>query len=102
MNLRSFFFAACGRRELPAIIGALVFSVIPCSLPAADYPAPIQADYVIHDFRFNSGEVLPELKMHYRALGSPQRDAKGIVTNAVLILHGTTGNGGNFTRPDFA
>jgi homoserine O-acetyltransferase len=68
----------------------------------ADYPQPIESDYVIHNFHFESGEVLPELKIHYRTLGTPRRDDKGIVRNAVLILHGTTGHGSNFLRPEFA
>jgi homoserine O-acetyltransferase len=72
------------------------------SLLAADYPAPASDDFVLRDFRFQSGEQLPELRIHYRSLGRPHRDSKGVVTNAVLILHGTTGNGGNFIRPEFA
>jgi homoserine O-acetyltransferase len=59
-------------------------------------------DYVIRDFHFRSGEVLPELRIHYRAIGKPQRDEKGVVRNAVLVLHGTTGSGSQFMRPDFA
>ena len=69
---------------------------------AADYPAPTQGDYQIANFTFASGEKLPQLRIHYRTLGQPQRDAHGTVRNAVLILHGTTGNGGNFIRPEFA
>ncbi len=69
---------------------------------AADYPAPAAGDFTIRDFRFRSGEVLPELRMHYLTLGTPRRDGKGVVRNAVLILHGTTGNGSNFIRADFA
>lgn len=69
---------------------------------AADYPVPEAGDYVIKDFHFQSGEVLPELRIHYRTLGTPRRNDKDIVTNAVLILHGTTGSGGNFIRPEFA
>jgi homoserine O-acetyltransferase len=72
------------------------------SLWAADYPRPQESDYVIHDFHFQSGEALPELRIHYRTLGTPVRDKDGIVRNAVLILHGTTGNGSNFLRPQFA
>ncbi len=45
---------------------------------------------------------MPELKIHYRTLGKPERDAQGLVTNAVLILHGTTGSGAQFIRPEFA
>jgi homoserine O-acetyltransferase len=74
----------------------------PLSLRAADYPTPTQADHVLRDFRFASGETLPELRIHYRTLGQPRRDDKGIVRNAVLILHGTTGSGANFIRPEFA
>lgn len=69
---------------------------------AAEYPTPAEADFIIKDFRFRSGEVLPELRIHYRTLGSPRRDAGGLVRNAVLILHGTTGSGAQFIRPEFA
>src|SRR5436309_8225127 len=74
---------------------------------ATDYPPPTESDYAIHNFRFVSGESLPELRIHYRTLGSPQRvvadkDAQGKVTNAVLIMHGTTGSGAQFIRPEFA
>src|SRR5271154_5635414 len=63
---------------------------------------PLEGDYVAHDFHFKSGETLPELRLHYRTLGTPTRDASGRVTNAVLILHGTGGWGGNFLSPQFA
>jgi homoserine O-acetyltransferase/O-succinyltransferase len=80
-----------------------VFLVAFCySLFGGDYPQPTESDYVIHDFHFRSGEVLPELRIHYRTLGTPRRDETGIVRNAVLILHGTTGHGSNFLRPEFA
>lgn len=69
---------------------------------AAVYPAPVEGDYVIRDFRFRSGESLPEVRMHYRVLGRPQRDARGVVRNAVLVLHGTTGTGAQFLRAEFA
>ncbi len=69
---------------------------------AADYPAPAEGDFVMHNFRFASGESLPELRIHYRTVGQPQRDAQGVVRNAVLILHGTTGSGAQFIRPEFA
>src|SRR5262245_29913357 len=65
-------------------------------------PAVQEGDYVAKDFKFRSGESLPELKLHYRTLGKPVRDAKGRVTNAVLILHGTGGSGGQFLAPQFA
>lgn len=87
------------------VIGCLAWASINGSNPdlrAADYPQPESDDWVARDFHFASGEVLPELRIHYRTLGTPHRDAQGVVRNAVLILHGTTGNGGNFLRPEFA
>jgi homoserine O-acetyltransferase/O-succinyltransferase len=58
--------------------------------------------FVITNFRFATGETLPELRLHYRTLGRPRRDAAGVVRNAVLILHGTGGSGGQFLSPLFA
>ncbi len=69
---------------------------------AADYPAPENGEYTIHNFHFRSGEVLPTLRIHYRTLGKPRTDAQGVVRNAVLILHGTTGSGAQFIRTEFA
>jgi homoserine O-acetyltransferase len=59
----------------------------------------VEADYVIRDFKFGSGETLGELRMHYVTLGAPQRDARGITRNAVLMLHGTTGSGTGLVTP---
>jgi homoserine O-acetyltransferase/O-succinyltransferase len=56
----------------------------------------------MRDFHFESGELLPELRIHYTTLGAPRKDAAGKVRNAVLILHGTTGNGRGFLTPTFA
>ncbi|HEV2751628.1 MAG TPA: alpha/beta fold hydrolase [Gemmatimonadales bacterium] len=67
--------------------------------------AAVQGDtgsFVIKDFRFASGETLAELRIHYRTLGHPRRDATGVVRNAVLILHGTGGSGSQFLSPLFA
>lgn len=61
-----------------------------------------EGDYVARDFRFRSGETLAELRLHYITLGQPARDAKGEVTNAVLVLHGTGGSGRQFLSPQFA
>ena len=69
---------------------------------AADYPAPVEGDHVIREFRLQSGETLPEMGMHYLTLGTPRRDEQGIVRNAVLILHGTTGSSAQFLRAEFA
>jgi homoserine O-acetyltransferase len=69
---------------------------------AADYPPLTEGDYTIRNFKFTSGETLPELRIRYRTLGKIDKDAKGEVTNAVLIMHGTTGSGAQFIRPEFA
>jgi homoserine O-acetyltransferase/O-succinyltransferase len=65
-------------------------------------PTVTERDFIVRDFRFASGEILPELRLHYRTLGTPRRDASGTVRNAVLILHGTGGSGGQFTGAAFA
>lgn len=86
-------------------LGVLAVAALLLRLPAlyaAEYPAPVEGDYVAHDFKFATGETLPELKLHYRTIGSPQRDAAGKVTNAVLILHGTGGTGQGFLTPTYA
>ena len=65
-------------------------------------PSPTEGDYIAHNFHFQSGETLPELRLHYTTFGKPQKDAAGKVTNAVLILHGTGGTGHQFLAPQFA
>ncbi len=81
------------------LCGVLLFGLV---ARAADYPKPVEGDAVLRDFRFASGESLPELRVHYRMLGAPRRDASGVVRNAVLILHGTGGSGASFLRAEFA
>jgi homoserine O-acetyltransferase/O-succinyltransferase len=61
-----------------------------------------EGDFVVHDFHFQSGESLPEVRLHYTTLGKRAKDANGRTTNAVLILHGTGGDGRGFLRPIFA
>ena len=70
--------------------------------PAQNWPAPQEGDYVVRDFHFQSGETLPEVRLHYYTFGKPVKDAQGRTTNAVLILHGTSGNATQFLRPIFA
>jgi homoserine O-acetyltransferase len=82
---------------------AVFFSALAASFVlAADYPTPTEGDFTIRDFKFVSGETLPELRIHYRTIGKPEKDAQGKTTNAVLILHGTTGSGAQFIQPEFA
>jgi homoserine O-acetyltransferase len=61
-----------------------------------------EGDAVLRNFHFRSGETLSELRMHYTTLGSPHRDSRGQIDNAVMVLHGTGGDGKQFLRPQFA
>ena len=70
--------------------------------PVAKNWATREGDVVVKNFRFRSGEVLPELRMHYTTLGAPHRNAAGRIDNAIMILHGTGGTGQQFLRPQFA
>jgi len=72
------------------------------SIASAQSPTPEQHDFVVKDFKFRAGDVLPELRIHYRTLGKPERDAAGVVRNAILIMHGTGGSGSQFLRTEFA
>jgi homoserine O-acetyltransferase len=69
---------------------------------SADYSPPTEGDFTINNFKFASGETSQELKIHYRTLGKIEKNSNGKVTNAVLIMHGTTGTGAQFIRPEFA
>jgi len=69
---------------------------------AANYPPPAEGDFIAREFRFTSGEALPELRIHYRTFGQPRTDRNGIVRNAVLIMHGTGGSGASLLRDEFA
>ncbi len=69
----------------------------------ADEALPTQeGDYVTHNFHFRSGETLADLRLHYTTLGKPHRNARGHVDNAVLVMHGTGGDGHQFLRPQFS
>jgi homoserine O-acetyltransferase len=63
--------------------------------PAADYPAAKEGSWVAKDFRFHTGEVMPELRLHYRTIGDASKEP-------VLVLHGTTGSGASMLTPNFA
>jgi homoserine O-acetyltransferase len=86
---------------LAAAISALVSLSVTPPVRAADFPKPVEGDFVARDFRFGSGETLPILTIHYRTIGTPTRDASGVVRNAVLILHGTGGTGEGFLSRTF-
>src|SRR6187401_985827 len=81
----------------------ILFSLLlPLLVRGADDPTPNEGDFILHNFHFSSGETMPELRMHYRTLGKAAKDDKGVTQNAVLIMHGTTGSGAQFIRPEFA
>ena len=86
------------------LIAGFFGAVVAGEARAEDPPklAPVEGDYVVQHFQFRSGESLDNLRLHYMTLGKPQRDGRGRVTNAVLILHGTGGSGQQFLRPQFA
>ena len=61
-----------------------------------------EGEVTVKDFTFKDGERLPELRLHYTTLGTPHRDARGQIDNAVMVLHGTGGLGKSFLVPVFA
>jgi homoserine O-acetyltransferase len=73
----------------------LLAAVLPCSAEAADYPTPRTGDWIVRDFRFHTGDVLPELRLHYTTVGEPTGEP-------VLLLHGTAGSASSFLTPSFA
>ena len=94
------------------ILPLLLLSAAQPGTPAPPAPAPVAApatkwpvkdgEVTLKDFRFGTGETLPELKMHYLSLGQPHRNKAGVIENAVMVLHGTGGSGAQFLRPQFA
>lgn len=76
-----------------AIGAAFCFAAI--TAIAADYPAPKEGSWVAKDFRFHTGQVLPELRLNYTTVGDPKGEP-------VLVLHGTAGSGASMLSPAFA
>jgi homoserine O-acetyltransferase len=66
----------------------------------ANAQKPVQADFLVKDFHFRSGEVLPEVRIHYATIGTLRKTEHG--TNAVLVLHGTGGSLKQFLNERFA
>jgi len=86
-----------------ALLALLVLLVAAPAAAQTDWAARLtEGDVVLSDFRFRSGEALPELRIHYATLGTPHRDAEGRIDNAVMVLHGTGGSGRQFLAPQFA
>ena len=80
---------------LGQMICAATMSLLTLAVTAAEYPAPKEGSWVARDFRFHTGQVLPELKLHYTTVGAPTGEP-------VLVLHGTTGSGTGMLTPAFA
>ena len=78
------------------------FAQAPVPEPTPNYPTPVEGDYTLKNFRFESGETLPSLTIHYTSIGLPVKDKKGRTLNAVLIMHGTAGDGHQFLSAQFA
>jgi homoserine O-acetyltransferase len=87
-------------KSILGALAALFVATYAHAQPAA--PTPQEGEFVVHDFKFQTGESLPTLRLHYTTFGRPVRDAKGHVANAVLIMHGTGGNAHSLIRPQFS
>ena len=78
------------RTALSAAVAVTAFAAF-----AADYPAPKEADWIARDFKFHTGETMPELRLHYTTIGVP-------TGQPVLVLHGSGGSAANMLTPAFA
>ena len=93
---------ALAATALATIAAAQTMSTAPApQRPQSHWPVKDEL-YVAHDFKFGTGETLPELNLHYLTLGSPHRNPAGHVDNAVLVLHGTGGNRFTLLSPAFS
>jgi homoserine O-acetyltransferase len=81
-------------RRLGKVLTGLVLFIATSAALAADLPTPREGDWVLTDFKFHTGETLPELRLHYTTLGDPKGEP-------VLILHGTTGSGAGMLSAAF-
>jgi homoserine O-acetyltransferase len=87
-----------------ALVAAAVMTTAPAlaQTPNTSWPNYREDNFTIADYKFSSGETLPQLKLHYRTLGSAERNAAGEIVNGVLLLQGNTGTGANWLRPTLA
>src|SRR5436853_7749943 len=90
-------------RSLPVVLVLVAATSLTAATQRGNgVPQATERDFVMKNFTFADGEVLPELKIHYATLGTPRKAADGKVHNAVLVLHGTTGAGTGFLSASFA
>jgi len=78
-----------------AALVSVIFAMTAFAAAAADYPPPKQGDFIAHDFKFHSGEVMGELRLHYTTVGEP-------TGQPVLVLHGSGGSAASMLTPAFA
>jgi homoserine O-acetyltransferase/O-succinyltransferase len=78
-----------------ALCAAVALTLLAAPARAADYPAPQEADWIAKDFKFHTGEVMPELKLHYTTIGAPGGQP-------VLVLHGSGGSAQSMLTPALA
>lgn len=88
-------------RTLLLILLALIAAPLHAAPPTNWSAQAQQRDVALKDFHFGTGETM-DVKIHVTTLGTPHRDAKGEIDNAVMVLHGTGGSGAQFFRPQFA
>ena len=81
--------------KLLQVAAALAFTLVSFTAPAQNYPAPRQGEWIAKDFKFHTGEVMPELRIGYTTIGEPSGQP-------VLILHGTGGSANSMLTPAFA
>jgi homoserine O-acetyltransferase/O-succinyltransferase len=87
---------------LRALFGLALTLAASATAAQTTWPNQQDGDYIINDFRFGSGETLPELRLHYRTLGTAKRNAQGEIINGVVLLHGTSGSGNSWLLPSLA
>ena len=85
-----------------ALSAAFLVLATPSAFAQTNWPNQRDGDFIIKDFRFKSGESIAELKQHYTTLGTPKRNAAGDITNAVILLHGTSSTGKAWLMPSLA
>ena len=82
-------------KSLTRAIAGLAVALAALTAFGADFPTPVERDWVARDFRMHTGEVVPELRLHVTTIGAPTGEP-------VLILHGTAGSGTGMLSRDFA
>src|SRR6266576_1420287 len=81
-------------RAALSVILAVILAMNCFAALAADYPAPKQGDFIARDFKFHTGETMPELRLHYTTIGEP-------TGQPVLVLHGSGGSAASMLTPTF-